>query len=81
MWTSLRALSGQSGVEATLETPTNARSRSMGSRSGRISPLSIARCTRELIAPLIKAPEGSNSLEGFSNSVLTAGAMSCLVAM
>ena len=30
---------------------------------------------------LVEAPEGSNSFEGFSNSVLTAGAMSCLVAM
>jgi hypothetical protein len=37
------ALCAQSNPEATLETPVSARSRSSGSSSGRMSPLSIAR--------------------------------------
>jgi hypothetical protein len=49
--TSLFALCCQSGLEATLETPMRARSRSNGSRSLRISPLLIARFTSALIAP------------------------------
>ncbi len=53
MSTSLFALSPQSGADATLATPTSARSRSTGSRSGRMSPLSIARVTNALIAPMI----------------------------
>jgi predicted DsbA family dithiol-disulfide isomerase len=51
--TSLFALCFQSGPDATLETPIRARSRSSGSRSGRMSPLSIARSTNAFIAPLI----------------------------
>ena len=43
--TSRLALCGQSGPDATLETPIRARSRSSGSRSGRMSPLLIARST------------------------------------
>jgi len=50
--TSLRALCGQSGPDATLETPISARSRSNGSRSVRMSPLSIARFTSASIAPV-----------------------------
>ena len=48
--TSLRALCCQSGLVATLATPIKARSRSMGSRSFRISPLLIARLTRARMA-------------------------------
>src|SRR5215831_11821030 len=51
MSTSLLALCFQSGLEATLETPIRARSRSNGSRSLRMSPLLIARFTRASIAP------------------------------
>lgn len=51
--TSLFALCCQSGLDATLETPMSARSRSNGSRSLRISPLLIARFTSASIAPLI----------------------------
>ena len=43
--TSLRALCCQSGLVATLATPISARSRSIGSRSLRMSPLLIARFT------------------------------------
>ncbi len=74
MSTSLLALWGQSGTEETLETPTRARSRSSGSRSERMSPLAIARSTRERIAPLILVPEDSNSFEGPPTSVFSAGA-------
>src|SRR5690242_7295638 len=45
MSTSLLALCCQSGLVATLATPISARSRSMGSRSLRMSPLLIARFT------------------------------------
>jgi hypothetical protein len=51
MSTSLLALCCQSGPDATWETPINARSRSNGSRSLRISPLLIARFTNESTAP------------------------------
>ncbi len=44
------ALSCQSGLVATLATPISARSRSIGSRSLRMSPLLIARFTRARIA-------------------------------
>jgi hypothetical protein len=40
------ALCGQSGLDATLATPTSARRRSIESRSFRMSPLLIARFTR-----------------------------------
>ena len=43
--TSLLALCCQSGLDATLDTPIRARSRSSGSRSLRISPLLMARST------------------------------------
>jgi hypothetical protein len=51
MSTSLLALCCQSGLEATLETPIRARSRSKGSRSRRMSPLLMARFTSPSIAP------------------------------
>src|SRR5437899_6404260 len=44
--TSLLALGCQSGVDATLATPTRARSRSIGSRSFRMSPFLTARFTK-----------------------------------
>jgi hypothetical protein len=50
MSTSLLALCCRSGLAATLATPIRALSRSMGSRSLRISPLFIARFTRARIA-------------------------------
>jgi hypothetical protein len=53
MSTSLLALCCQSGPDATWETPISARSRSNGSRSLRMSRLSIARFTSESIAPWI----------------------------
>ena len=53
MSTSLLALCCQSGLAATLETPIRARSRSMGSRSFRISPFRIARFTSVRIASQI----------------------------
>ena len=46
MSTSLLALCCQSGLVATLATPTRARSRSSGSRSLRMSPLRMARFTK-----------------------------------
>ena len=64
--TSLLALCCQSGVDATLETPIRARSRSNGSRSLRISPLLIARFTRASIAPSERNYETKNAW----NSVL-----------
>lgn len=51
--TSLLALCCQSGVEATLDTPMSARSRSNGSRSLRMSPLFTARFTSASIASWI----------------------------
>jgi hypothetical protein len=51
--TSLLALCCQSGLDATLATPTRARSRSIGSRSFRISPLLTARFTSLRIASCI----------------------------
>ena len=51
--TSLRALFRQSGPEATCDTPISARSRSNGTRSFRMSPVSMARSTNASIAPLI----------------------------
>jgi hypothetical protein len=48
--TNLLALGCQSGPDATLETPTRARSKSTGSRSLRISPLLTPRFTRARIA-------------------------------
>ena len=51
--TSRFALCCQSGLVATLATPTSARRRSIGSRSLRMSPLLIARFTRERIASCI----------------------------
>ena len=48
--TNLLALGCQSGLEATLATPTRARSRSIGSRSFRISPLLTPRFTSARIA-------------------------------
>jgi len=53
--TSLLALCCQSGLVVTLATPTRARSRSIASRSFRMSPLLIARFTRERIASCISA--------------------------
>ena len=53
MSTNLLALCCQSGPDATWETPISARSRSNGSRSLRMSPLLIARLTKESIAPWI----------------------------
>ena len=55
MSTSLLALCCQSGLVATLATPISARSRSIGSRSLRMSPLFIARFTRARIASQIRA--------------------------
>ena len=55
MSTSLLALCCQSGLVATLATPISARSRSIGSRSLRMSPLSIARFTSARIASQIRA--------------------------
>jgi hypothetical protein len=49
--TSLLALCCQSGLDATLETPIRARSRSNGSRSLRMLPLLMARFTRASMAP------------------------------
>ena len=51
--TSLLALCCQSGLDATLATPMRARSRSIGSRSLRISPLLTARFTSLRIASCI----------------------------
>ena len=51
--TSLLALCCQSGLVATLATPTRARRRSIGSRSFRMSPFLIARFTRERSASCI----------------------------
>jgi len=48
--TNLLALGCQSGADATLETPIRARSKSTGSRSLRISPLSTPRFTSARIA-------------------------------
>jgi hypothetical protein len=53
MSTSLLALCCQSGLVATLATPMRARSRSIGSRSLRMSPLLIARFTSSRIASQI----------------------------
>ncbi len=53
--TSLLALCCQSGLVATLATPIRARSRSIGSRSFRMSPFSIARFTSARIASQIRA--------------------------
>src|SRR6202007_1101723 len=61
MSTSLLALCCQSGLVATLATPISARSRSIGSRSLRMSPLFIARFTRERSASWIRAYEASNT--------------------
>jgi hypothetical protein len=55
MSTSLLALCCQSGLVATLATPISARSRSIGSRSLRMSPLFIARFTSARIASHICA--------------------------
>ncbi len=81
MSTSLRALCCQSGLVATLVTPIKARSRSIGSRSSRISPLLIARFTRARIASQIREYEDSKTFFGSPNSALSAGAMSFFVAM
>jgi hypothetical protein len=53
--TSLVALCCQSGLVATLATPISARSRSIGSRSLRMSPLFIARFTSARIASQIRS--------------------------
>ena len=55
MSTSLLALCCQSGLVATLATPISARSRSIGSRSLRMSPLFIARFTSVRSASWIRA--------------------------
>src|SRR5579872_4825283 len=55
MSTSLLALCCQSGLVATLATPISARSRSIGSRSLRMSPFLIARFTSARIASHIQA--------------------------
>ena len=55
MSTSLLALCCQSGLVATLATPIRARSRSIASRSLRMSPLLIARLTIARIASQIRA--------------------------
>jgi hypothetical protein len=55
MSTSLLALCCQSGLVATLATPIRARSRSIGSRSLRMSPLFIARFTSARSASWIRA--------------------------
>ena len=55
MSTSLLALCCQSGLVATLATPISARSRSIASRSLRMSPLLIARFTSARIASHIRA--------------------------
>jgi hypothetical protein len=55
MSTSLLALCCQSGLVATLATPISARSRSIGSRSLRMSPLFIARFTSARSASWIRA--------------------------
>jgi hypothetical protein len=60
MSTNLFALRAQSGPDATFETPIRARSRLSGSRSARMSPLSIARFTKPLI-------DGSSSMSGPQN--------------
>ena len=49
--TSRLALCCQPGPEAIWETPISARNRSKGSRSLRMSPLRIARCTSASMAP------------------------------
>ena len=55
MSTSLLALCCQSGLVATLATPISARSRSIASRSLRMSPLLIARFTSARIASHIRS--------------------------
>ncbi len=55
MPTSRLALCCQSGLVATLATPISARSRSIGSRSLRMSPLFIARFTSARIASQMRA--------------------------
>jgi hypothetical protein len=55
MSTSLLALCCQSGLVLTLATPISARSKSIGSRSLRMSPLFIARFTSERIASQTRA--------------------------
>jgi len=61
--TSLLRLSPQSGLQATLHAPINARNRSNGTESLRISALSIARFTRESIAPVICARDAGSGTE------------------
>src|SRR5580704_2915276 len=52
--TSRLALCCQSGLDATFDTPIRARSRSIGSRSLRMSPLLMARFTSARIASQIR---------------------------
>lgn len=75
------ALCGQSGVDATLDTPIRARSRSNGSRSLRMSPLLIARFTSASIVRWVRARDPSYSFEGPPTSAFSARAMICFVAM